>query len=193
MSCTSAHCAPSVYIGPTAHLNVPASLRFKDHHKPSNPNMGLAQSSAIPTNPSPQLAAALRWLGALAEGKIELLEAVTTDGCVEMTSPASLGVEPSHGKSAILTKYAMIFPLFTSFEATVHEVTETPEKVILHVSGDAYIVSGYHYVQEYIYSFNVFEQADGTYKVSKVHEFADSAAYTGHLQAFADLSRSASS
>ncbi|TCD63684.1 hypothetical protein EIP91_005089, partial [Steccherinum ochraceum] len=99
---------------------------------------GIMSTSDIPTNPSPQLKVALNYLDAIAHRDIVQVKDVLAPDCVSTVLPAGLGFPPIRGLDAILELYSGSLPHFTSFEFTVHEITEVPGKVIIHASSDAH-------------------------------------------------------
>ncbi|TCD71716.1 hypothetical protein EIP91_005482 [Steccherinum ochraceum] len=142
-------------------------------------------------DPSPQLAAVLRWLNAMATGDLAEAKAVHTDDSVLVPGPASLKVPPIEGKKALVEMYSKVLPTMTSFTITIKDVTEAPGKVVVHALGDAKTSYGYHYANEYMYTFHLAAQGDGSFKISKLLEFTDATITKAYLEVLKKLMETA--
>jgi len=147
--------------------------------------MTVNPSPSLPTSPSPQLAAVLKWIDAVTSANFVELGDAITDDYIHALLPASLGAPLTHGRDATIQVYKDILSALKVFSITIHEVTEVPGKVVIHASGDAKTGSGFHYLNEYMFTFNLTQQADGSFKVAKTQEFTDSKATAEFLQVLA--------
>ena len=78
--------------------------------------MPITPSSAIPTDPSPQLAAALKLATAISDADFTLLAEAVTDDYVQVVFPSTVGIPPVNGKNAIIEIYKGILPNLGSYE-----------------------------------------------------------------------------
>lgn len=91
--------------------------------------MTIAPSPAVPSNPSHQLLAALRWAEAVTNADFEQLEDAITEDYVHVLLPASLGVPQVQGRDEVIKGYKGILSLFTSFV-----VSNVPQAILRHVT-----------------------------------------------------------
>ncbi|THH20620.1 hypothetical protein EUX98_g8547 [Antrodiella citrinella] len=137
-------------------------------------HMAVLPTDAI-RDPSPQLQVVLRWLDALVTTHdVKALESTLTEDYTYQVLPRSLG-RLARSKSEFL-EYCDSFSMrvVRDFEATIHEVIETPNNVVFHASSTAISATGYPYANEYIIIMHVNLQPDGEYKIRSTKEFVDS-------------------
>ncbi|TCD71820.1 hypothetical protein EIP91_003163 [Steccherinum ochraceum] len=129
--------------------------------------------ATLPADPSPQVSAALKWVEGVASANFDLLASAIADDYEHVLQPASLGAPPIHGRDAVVQMYKNILPKLQGYVMTILEIVEGQGKVVVHTIGEADAQFGFHYKNEYLFTFNVVKQADGTHKVNKVQEFTD--------------------
>jgi len=142
-------------------------------------------SPSLPPSPSPQLATVLNWIDAVTKADFTQLGNTVTDDYIHALLPSSLGAPPTNGRDAMIQVYKGILPRLTSFKINITDVTEVPGKVIIHASGDAKVEPAFRYLNEYIFTFNLTEQADGSFKITRTQEFTDSKVTAELLQLLA--------
>ncbi|KAK7677592.1 hypothetical protein QCA50_019403 [Cerrena zonata] len=135
--------------------------------------MVLAESSEIPSSPSPQLRLALKWMESMTDGNIEGLASTLSDDYVHQIYPASTGIEIQRGKEAYLTNVRQVMSMFTENVATVLEIIESPGIVILHERSDGKTKLGVDYKNEAMMTYYV-EEVGNELKIVKVKAFVDS-------------------
>ncbi|KAH8104840.1 hypothetical protein BXZ70DRAFT_623247 [Cristinia sonorae] len=136
--------------------------------------MPILSTDAI-KDPSPQLQAALHWINALIETRdVQDLESAITDDFAIQVLPKSLGRPQLHKEEYLKYSNSFTFHVVRDFEATIQEVVETADKVVLHASSKATSATGFPYSNEYIIIFHLALQPDGQYKVKYLKEFVDS-------------------
>ena len=74
--------------------------------------MAILPSPAIPANPSPQLALALKWAEAVSKADFDVLSSILTDDHIHHLLPTSLGVPVLNGKEALFQVYKGVLPHF---------------------------------------------------------------------------------
>ncbi|TCD64345.1 hypothetical protein EIP91_004214 [Steccherinum ochraceum] len=136
---------------------------------------GFVPTPAI-ENPSLKLQVVLRWIDAfvMSRDTTALAECISEDYKYQML-PKSLG-RPQLDRESFLVHAEDVIKRVANFEATVLEVIENADSVILHATSTAISIGATNapFANEYAFIAHVAAQADGSYKVASVKEFVDS-------------------
>ncbi|KAH8077887.1 hypothetical protein BXZ70DRAFT_692614 [Cristinia sonorae] len=141
---------------------------------------------SIVSSPSPQMKLVLDWFDAVNRVDFAALSGFVTKDYSQTLYPESLHRLPKEVTAGheIGKLYSELVPKMETFEITVYDVVEGLNgKIVVHFSGDVQMSFGYRYLNEYMFTFEVVEQADGSFKLSKVKEFADTKATVDLLEA----------
>jgi len=156
----------------------------------------VSSPSVIPENPSPQVVAVLQWIAAFNRWDMRAVaDTLSDEGYEHIILPLSLKV-PSRNKQQWLDNFEREYkPMFTNFAVTVHQITDTHTRVVVHASSTAESATGHPYNNEYMLTYHLAEDAYGNQKIYRVEEFVDSGNsalfFQGERQRMAARSRAA--
>ncbi|KAH8104841.1 hypothetical protein BXZ70DRAFT_922676 [Cristinia sonorae] len=139
------------------------------------PALSLCTHSDPQETETPQMKAALSWIHAVVETlDMRELEAVITEDFTYEILPKSLGHHPRQREEFLLYADAILFRFVKDFRATIHQVVQSWDAVVLYATCQAISVTGHPYTNEYMLVFSLSQQVDGQFKVRAVKEFLDS-------------------
>ncbi|TCD70556.1 hypothetical protein EIP91_002902 [Steccherinum ochraceum] len=134
----------------------------------------LPESTDAVKNPSPQLRAVLTWVDAVTTSHdADKLAAVLTDDYTHYALPKSQGFPPYDKPSLVGFAQQVLMKMFLEYNTIVHEVIETQDKVVLHMTSTGHSSTNATFTSEVIIIAHVVPQEDGEYKIKTHSEFAD--------------------